>query len=191
MSRKKRSEFVRSELTTEGSESSSPVKTEAQGCYPLRQYILIENPEPNKKTDGRKTTEFRYLLERKALRMMRRYYKEKFEGMFQYKNRMKEMTAGELTDMMAQFLGAELKPFPRGLLSPGQIVSLNESLKVVILCDRYNKGEAVVAQLDLSLIRNVLNRYNTENMNSFLSIMANSFLFVHFYLVSGRESSGA
>ena len=51
-----------------------------------------------------KTTEFRYLLERKALRIMRRYYKEKFEKQFKYKSKMKDMTQQEMGHMVMVFV---------------------------------------------------------------------------------------
>lgn len=66
---------------------------------------------------------------------------------------------------------------------------MHQCLKIIILCDRYNKGEPVLRALDFSLIRNVLNKYNTKNLTAFLSVMANSFLFIHFCLVFGLESA--
>lgn len=59
-----------------------------------------------------KTTEFKYLLERKALRIMRRYYKEQFEKMFKYKNKMKEISRQEFMSMVRQFAKVEFNPFP-------------------------------------------------------------------------------
>lgn len=38
-----------------------------------------------KRNSKHKTTEFSYLLERKALRIMRRYYKEGFDEKYSYK----------------------------------------------------------------------------------------------------------
>ena len=57
---------------------------------------------------SKKTTEFKYLLERKALRIMRRYYKESFEKMYKYKQKMREMTEGELETMIGSFAKQEL-----------------------------------------------------------------------------------
>lgn len=67
-----------------------------------------------------------------------------------------------------------------------QLVS---SLKIIVLCDRYNKGEKIVKELDLSLIWNLLNKYNQKHLESFLSVQANSFLFVHFFLSAGLKES--
>jgi len=137
---------------------------------------------------SKKTTEFKYLLERKALRIMRRYYKESFEKMYKYKQRMREMTEVELENMISSFAKQELVSL-ESPLSPGLLNQVYHSLKIIILCDRYNKGEYVLKNLDFTLIRNVLNRYNTKNLTAFLSIAANSFLFIHFYNQFGDKSS--
>ena len=89
--------------------------------------------------------------------------------------------------MIGTFAKSELsnrKPLCEGLLS-----QVYESLKIIILCDRYNKNEPALRNLDFTLIRNVLNRYNTKNLTSFLSIPANSYLFIHFFLKFGETSS--
>ena len=62
---------------------------------------------------------------------------------------------------------------------------IHESMKTLILCDRYNKGESIVKGLDFDPIRNVLNKYNTKNLNIFMSNVSNSFLYLHFFKKSG------
>ena len=61
-------------------------------------------------------------------------------------------------------------------------------MKTLILCDRYNKGEAIVAGLKFDDIRNVLNKYNTKNLNVYMSNIANSFLYLHFYMKYAYKS---
>ncbi len=102
--------------------------------------------------------------------------------MFKYKSRMKEMTPQEMNQMVRTFSQAELKWLSLEALSKEERDEIDHCLKIIILCDRYNKGEPAVRSLDFTLIRNILNRYNTKNLTAFLSIMANSFLFVAFYI---------
>ena len=141
--------------------------------------------------DGtQKTTEFKYLLERKALRIMRRYYKEQFEKMFKYKNKMKEITRQEFMQMVRQFARVEFNPFPHAdQLTEGKWEDIYLNLAVVILCDRYNKPEPVVKEFDFTLIRNVLNKYNTKNLTSFMRPLGNAFLYAHFFLSKGLALS--
>lgn len=68
---------------------------------------------------SKKTTEFRYLLERKALRIMRRYFKESFERMYKYKQRMREMTEAELEQMISTFAKEELARYDQSAITPG------------------------------------------------------------------------
>ena len=54
-----------------------------------------------------KTTEFAYLLERKAFRMMRKYYKEKFEfevDIAEYKKSLPLMTSEEFNEHVCKFI---------------------------------------------------------------------------------------
>lgn len=72
--------------------------------------------------------------------------------MFKYKPRMKEMTDTEMDEMMISCLTDELKSFPPNFISKGFLNGLVHSLKIIVLCDRYNKGERIVENLDLTLI---------------------------------------
>lgn len=58
-------------------------------------------------------------------------------------------------------------------------------MKIIVLCDRYNKGERIVASLDLNLIRNLLNKYNQKHLEAFLLEQPNALLFAHFFLIAG------
>lgn len=91
--------------------------------------------------------------------------------------------------MLLSYLKVELKGFPSEYLTFKLVEDLIQALKVIVLCDWYNKGERIVLELDLNLIRNLLNKYNQKHLENFLNNSANAFLFVHFFLCQGfRES---
>ena len=91
---------------------------------------------------------------------MRRYYKENFDAMFKYKPRMKEMTDSEMDSMISTYLAQELQLFPKILMRKDLQKWITHSMKIIVLCDWYNKGEWIVQALDLNLIWNLLNKYN-------------------------------
>mmetsp|Transcript_6532 Transcript_6532/g.6090 ORF Transcript_6532/g.6090 Transcript_6532/m.6090 type:complete len:110 (+) Transcript_6532:582-911(+) len=67
-----------------------------------------ENKEA--KASKKKLTEFGYLLQRKGFRLMRKYYKEKFEDFaksFNYKKRVKKMSPNELNHIMSEYAQKE------------------------------------------------------------------------------------
>ena len=68
-------------------------------------------------------------------------------------------------------------------------IHLEYTLKVVILCDRYNKQESIIEGLDFTVLRNVLNKFNTRNLLNFLSQESNAFLFVHYFEAEGRNNA--
>jgi len=79
----------------------------------------------------KKLTEFGYLLQRKGFRMMRKYYKDKFESFaksFDYKKRVKSITPGEINQMMAQFIHTEFNSL-LSVFSNSEIAQLLEALK--------------------------------------------------------------
>ena len=117
---------------------------------------------------------------------MRRYYKEKFEKQFKYKSKMKDMTSEEMDAMISGFLDTQ---FP-DLMVPGPSGdAIISSLKMVILCDRYNKDEPIIKSLDFTVIRNVLNKYNSKNLGIFLSEGANAYLFINFFMRGGQQAA--
>lgn len=70
----------------------------------------INKSEKNNKSGKRKLTEFGYLLQRKGFRLMRKYYKDKFEDYakaYDYKKRVKIITQNEMTHMMTEFIQIE------------------------------------------------------------------------------------
>ena len=89
----------------------------------------------NKKSRKSKTTEFAYLLERKAFRMMRKYYKEQFEFYVEdpeYKKNLPNMTAEELNALVYNFMEKELKSFCT-LLTQKDYERTRDALKTIIL----------------------------------------------------------
>lgn len=131
----------------------------------------------------KKITEFSYLLQRKCLRMMRRYFKQQFEswGIFtNYKKEVRSLSLVQMNEAIRAFIRLEfdyLNPYPEYV----EYMWLENSLKTLILWDRYNKNEPIIEGLDFEIIRNVLNKFNTRNLLNFFSDKANSLLFVHYY----------
>ena len=62
-------------------------------------------------------------------------------------------------------------------------------MKLIILCDRYNKDEPIIKELDFTIIRNVLNKYNSKNLSIFLNQGANAFLFINFFKMGALATS--
>ena len=70
-----------------------------------------ERENSNKKPKKGKTTEFAYLLERKSFRMMRKYYKEKFEDEIEdseYKKKLPTMSCEDINILVNRFLDQEV-----------------------------------------------------------------------------------
>lgn len=155
--------------------------------------ISASKPKLARKSGTRKTktTEFAYLLERKAFRMMRKYYKEKFEFTVEdpdYKKNLPSMTAEELNTLVCKFMEKELHSFC-SLLTEKDYERTRDALKTIVLCDRYRKKERISEGLDFTPLRNVLHKYNTRNLIELLSDASYSFLFTHFFLMHGQKSS--
>ena len=148
--------------------------------------------KPVSKTSKKsKTTEFAYLLERKAFRMMRKYYKEKFEfeiDLADYKKRLPIMHQSELNQLVVRFMHTEFE-FLSSLLTEADYARTRDALKTIILWDRYRKRESISEGLDFSPLRNVLHKYNTRNLIELISDASYSFLFTHFFLMQGKKVS--
>lgn len=85
----------------------------------------------NNNNSKKKLTEFNYLLQRKGFRLMRKYYKEKFESFaqaFNYKKRVKTISPGEINQIIAQFIQSEFSAI-LSLLTNNELEMLLESLK--------------------------------------------------------------
>ncbi|CAI2373170.1 unnamed protein product [Moneuplotes crassus] len=144
-----------------------------------------------KKANKRKSTDFGYLLERKSFRMMRKYYKDKFQqniGDIEYK-RLSKMTTDEINIIMSSFMENELGSILICLLSEDDHDRIRDALKTIIFCDRYQKKEAISEGLNFSILRNVLHKYNTRNLIDFLSDASNSFVYTHYFLKEGKNAA--
>lgn len=73
--------------------------------------------------------------------------------------------------------------FPYVLLYDGykEYTRLEESLKTVILSDRYNKEEEIIEGLEFDIVRKVLYNFNTRHLLSFFSQKSYSLLFFHYF----------
>lgn len=145
----------------------------------------------DRKRKKSKTTEYYYLLERKALRMMRRYYKETFEkfaGKYKYKQNLKKLERATVDQYFREYVVIEFQrnKSTMDLIGSAQLV---DSLEKIILCDRYNKNEKVTEGLDFDEVRNLLNKYNSKNLNSFFETSAHAFLYAHYYRLSAGSDA--
>lgn len=143
-------------------------------------------PDSNRKR--KKTTEFNNVLERKAFRMMRKYYKstfEKFATPFNYKKNVKTMSPEEMDQLLCNYVKIEFD-FLVSLLTGNELIQMITCLKRIILSDRYNKRERVTYGLDFTTTRNLFNKYSTNALYDFIGIPTNSILFVHFFMKQGR-----
>lgn len=144
----------------------------------------------NKTGNKRKLTEFGYLLQRKGFRLMRKYYKEKFEDFaasFDYKKRIKVITPNEINAVVMKFIEVEFKMF-LSILDSHEISLLREAMLKVVLSDRSKKKEPMTKGLDFAVVRNLFGKYTQKNMKIFMQDPANSFLYTHFYLIHGRNA---
>lgn len=150
--------------------------------------IQIEEIKQNSKPKKKKLTEFGYLLQRKGFRLLRKYYKEKFEDFaskFGYKKKVKKITPTEISEMIMKFIELEFSAV-LSALTLSELAELQDCLKKVILSDRSNKNEPMIAGTDFTIVKNLFWKYTTKNMKLFLESPANSFLYAHFYLINGR-----
>ena len=167
------------------------IETKEQSVSQCQNEILSVE-QPKKKSRKRKTTDFAYLLERKSFRMMRKYYKEKFEFEIEdpeYKKKLPKMSALEINTLVSEFMNKELGSILICLLTQSDFDRIRDALKTIIFCDRYQKKEAISEGLSFVALRNVLHKYNTRNLIDFLSDASYSFLYTHFFLKEGRNAA--
>lgn len=85
---------------------------------------------------------------------MRKYFKESFEEYFKrlkFKNLVKKLTPEKMSEMTWEYIHEVL-----GVKDKRKIAVLVEPVKIIVLCDRYNKSEKVIDGLDFSAFRAVL-----------------------------------
>lgn len=151
---------------------------------------IIDEESLNLPKSKKKLTEFGYLLQRKGFRLMRKYYKEKFEAFaqsFNYKKRVKVITPGEINQIVLQYSHKEFSAI-LPVMSGDEHRALLESLKRIVLSDRSNKREPMIEGIDFTVVRNLFGKYTQKNMKLFMRDSANSFLYTHFYLIFGRSA---
>ena len=134
---------------------SEPINRDFEDTNKICKEILIkvDNQQPNMKQ--KKLTEFAYLLQRKGFRLMRKYYKDKFENFaeeFEFKVRSKFMTLSEINSIMMKFIHAEMKDSYSSLLE-SELDLLINSAKCLILSDRSHKKEKINEGLDFSVVK--------------------------------------
>jgi hypothetical protein len=143
----------------------------------------------DRKRKKHKTTEYFYLLERKALRMMRRYYKESFEdyaSKYKYKQNLKRLDRPTVDEYFREYVVVEFAN-NKSTMSFIGVEQLVGALETIILCDRYNKDEKVTDGLNFDEIRNLLNKYNSKNLNSFFQTCSHAFLYSHYFRLSAGK----
>lgn len=119
--------------------------------------IQIEEIKQNSKPKKKKLTEFGYLLQRKGFRLLRKYYKEKFEDFaskFGYKKKVKKITPTEISEMIMKFIELEFSAV-LSALTLSELAELQDCLKKVILSDRSNKNEPMIAGTDFTIVKNL------------------------------------
>lgn len=144
-----------------------------------------------KERASRRASEFAYLMQRKGLRMMRRYYKDKFEhcGIFQnYKQQIRTWTLDDLNRAIWTFVGIEF-PYMLDYQRYWEFNKLEETLKTLILSDRYNKEEPITAGLNFDGVRKVLYNFNTRNLINFFSDKCFAFLYYHYFEFQGYKEA--
>ena len=150
---------------------------------------IYDVAEPqDRKRKKHKTTEYYYLLERKALRMMRRYYKEAFESFakkYKYKQNLKKIEKSVADKYFYEYVEVEFTRNKSTLEFIGKDIMVL-ALETIILCDRYNKNEKVIEGLNFDQIRNLLNKYNSKNLKEFFSNIAHAFLFSHYFRLNSE-----
>lgn len=152
------------------------------------QIAQIKDDMTKAKPEKKKLTEFGYLLQRKGFRLLRKYYKDKFEdfaALFDYKKRAKSITPNEISHIILKFIEHEFAAIIP-MLTRNELTELQDCLKKIVLSDRSNKKEPMIAGIDFTVVRNLFGKYTGKNMKIFMKNPANSFLYTHFYLINGR-----
>lgn len=143
----------------------------------------------DRKRKKHKTTEYFYLLERKAIRMMRRYYKESFEEFakkYKYKQNLKRLDRPTVDKYFRDYVKIEFAANKESLDVIGS-EQMIVSLETIILCDRYNKNERITDGLNFDEIRNLLNKYNSKNLKDFFANISHAFLFSHYFKLNSKK----
>ena len=116
--------------------------------------------------DKKKSTEYNNMLDRKAFRMMRKYFKSTFENFaapFQYKTKVRIFSPEEMDNLVFQYIKREFDCLSE-FMTANDLPQIIYGLKQIILSDRYNKGERVILGINFDLIRSLFNKYSKRNL---------------------------
>ena len=119
----------------------------------------------------KKLTEFAYLLQRKGFRLMRKYYKDKFENFaeeYEFKAKAKLMTLSEINVIMINFIHTEFSN-SHSLLSEDEFNLLLHAAKCLIFSDRSHKKRANSARMRFFYCEITFLQSTQRNRKSFLS----------------------
>ena len=137
----------------------------------------------------KKYTEFNNMLNRKAFRMMRKYFKTSFENFgapFQYKVKVRIMSPEEMDNLVFQYIKREFDVLSE-FINANDLPQIILGLKQIILSDRFNKEERVILGINFELIRTLFNKCTKISIEEFSKVPANCILFIHFFLKQGRH----
>lgn len=98
------------------------------------------------------------------------------------------MTPYEFNQIIQRYIEQEF-PEVQDFPAYWEYTRLEDSLKTLILWDRYNKEESIIEGLEFEWVRRVLYNFNTRNLIAFLSTNWNSLLFYHYFDLAGEKDS--
>lgn len=151
-------------------------------------FITEQVPKKSSRRANIKTTEYYYLLQRKTFRMMKKYYKEKFENFsskYKFKRKVKEISREKWNDFFKEYVNQEqiftFNAMKDNIEEGDKVTAIErivswgiiEPLQLLILWDRYRKLEKATEGMDFNASRSLLNHYNQKNLQQFLSSPAN------------------
>lgn len=78
-----------------------------------------------------------------------------------YKRKVKTFTNQQFREMLKDYIRKEFHVYSK---YEATLERLEVPLQDLILCDRYNKGEAIIEGCNFETIRNLLQKFNTRNL---------------------------
>ena len=136
-----------------------------------------------------KTTEYSYLLGRKAIRMMKKYYSNSFKSFSKItkrKQNIKSMEKATIVKLVQNYIISEFKNYPE-LQDATWFENLEKSLSSLVFCNRYNKNEKATKGIDFMQVKNLLGKYNSKRLSEYFSNSANWFLYSHYFTISSKK----
>ena len=138
-----------------------------------------------------KTTEYFYLLGRKTIRMMKKYYATSFKS-FSKLNRTKQSIKfcdkETMNKLFVKYVKFEFRKY-QNLNNYFNIESILNSLQSLIYWNRYNKNDKATEGLDFEETRNLLSKYNSKRLIEYFSDKSHALLFSHYYSVGSKKDA--